>query len=211
MKESTSQLSHSKRILIREILNQSTDQIDSIMPGTGIESHPDYRNLRPEMIRDAFNPLPSKRIQKKMDFFYLPYQDKKNLTLDQNRNKYMDYDQDDSTVEYMFKVEALLKKSDIPFKEKQMIFDTHNRLKQEVNSEIMNSGWRKLYKFITDSVNDQRLQNHITESISKMQEPRNNSPTSSMKKKKTTLKSMASQNTINSPQFKSTSRTRLKE
>lgn len=80
----------------------------------------------------------------------------------------MEYEADDSNIEYMIKVEALMKQTDLPFRDRQMIFDKHKELKKTVDNQIMNSGWKKLYKFITDSVQDQRLQNHITESIGKI-------------------------------------------
>ena len=65
------------------------------MPGTGIEAHPEIRQLRPEVIRVAFNPLPSRKIQQKMDYFFLPYHKSNRFQSDQNRLKYMEYDIDD--------------------------------------------------------------------------------------------------------------------
>jgi len=45
------------------------------MPGTGIDRITDKerQEIIPEILRDAFNPLPSQRMQEKMDFFYAPY------------------------------------------------------------------------------------------------------------------------------------------
>ena len=75
------------------------------MPGTGIESHPQVRQLRPEDIRVAFNPLPSQRVQSKMDYFFLPYQKQRGFTNDQLRSKYMEYEYNDHNVDYLNKVE----------------------------------------------------------------------------------------------------------
>ena len=36
----------------------------------------------------------------------------------------------------------------------------------------MNSGWKKMFKFLTESVNDTRIQDHISESIEKFESPK---------------------------------------
>ena len=100
----------------------------------------------------------------------------------------MVYEEDDPNIDYMFKVEQLLSRGDVPFSDKLFIAERHSELRQTVNSNIMNSGWRKLYKFITDSVHDERLQAHITESLNKLRGPPgmpgSHSPNTPGKKKK---------------------------
>ena len=55
-------LRSSSKVDIKKIMNLNSNKIDSIMPGTGVENHPEIRQLRPEVIREAFNPLPSRRV-----------------------------------------------------------------------------------------------------------------------------------------------------
>lgn len=103
----------------------------------------------------------------------MPYSKQNRYKNDQNRLKYMEYEHNHDDVDYLYKVESLLKHQDISMREKSLITDKHFELKQSINNQIMNSGWKKLYKFITESVNDERIQEHINESICKFNQPRN--------------------------------------
>lgn len=107
----------------------------------------DRRSLTPKKLLEKFNPLPSAHVQKKIDFFFLPY----NKEL--NTSKCMRFDTDEKQ-DWLEKLNCMSGQAAFSFEEKATIHGLIRQIEadkfpfESTKTSESHGNWDKIYEFV---------------------------------------------------------------